>query len=355
VGGEEMTLGYSPNLEAVQAYYERTDVNREILRHARDRSIVMPHRRGFNDRERVDVKAAEDIPRLAQRGVALRLGSTVPTLYPSFHGSIRKADGICDMVFEIDMKQSYKRTFRSGSLLLRVFDKFDLPYLIKFSGNTSPHIIIPGEAFPEYAQGDSFPLVAAAVHSYLQEKTRVSMDGSFASGEHFLRLPYSLNENTGLASIPIEHEEFHDFDPSRAEMDQVEVRTGWWKVSREGRSMLEDFISLVVGESRGRPGMAGLGFMEPLGDEGHLPAWRAAPDRFPGVDRMMGRDLGRLQEDLAVQMEDLGARIQRDVDSLQKRMGRVGRRGGRVFEDREPDEDEYEKEEEEDSRRRGRR
>jgi len=248
------------------------------------------------------------------------------------------------MVFEIDMKQSYKRTFRSGALLLRVFDKFDLPYLIKFSGNTSPHIIIPGEAFPEYAQGDSFPLIAAAVHSYLQEKTRISMDGSFASGEHFLRLPYSLNENTGLASIPIAHEEFHDFDPSRAEMDRVEVMTGWWKVTREGRSSLEDFISLVIGESRGRPGAAGLGFMEPLGDEGHLPPWRVAAGRFAGVDRTMGRDLARMQQDLAVQMEDLGAGIQRDVDSLQRRIGRVGRGIGRIFEYRET-EDEEEKEE----------
>jgi len=298
-----MTLGYSPSLEDVKAYYERSDVNREIVRHARNRSIVMPHRRGFNDRERVVVKAAEDIPRLAQRGASLRPGSAVPTLYPSFHGSIRKSDGKCDMVFEVDMKQSYKRTFRSGSLLLRVFDKFELPYLVKFSGNTSPHIIIPGEAFPEYAQGDSFPLIAAAVHSYLQEKTRVSMDGSFASGEHFLRLPYSLNENTGLASIPIAHDEFHDFDPSRAEMNRVEVRTGWCKVTREGRSSLEDFISMVIGESRGRPGTAGLGFREPLGDEGHLPAWRVAPNRVPGVDRVLGRDLGKLQQDLAVQME----------------------------------------------------
>ncbi len=343
-----MTLGYSPGLEDVRAYYQRPDIAREIAKHARNRSIVMPHRRGFREREKVDVATAEDISRLAQRGISLRPGSSVPTFYPSFHGSIRRIDGLCDMVFEIDMKQSYKRTFRSGALLLRVFDKYDLPYLIKFSGNTSPHIIIPGEALPKYAQGDKFPPIAAAVNAYLQEKTRISMDGSFSTGNHFLRLPYSLNENTGLVSIPISREEFYDFDPSQAEMDRVEVRTGWWSVASEGRSRLDDFISMVIGECRGRPGLAGLGFVEPLGDEGHLPRWEGLPARLLRGDRVIGRDLALMQEDLTDQMEGLGTKLQRDMDSLQRRIARMGRRVGNVFEDRETLDDEEHGEDEPD-------
>lgn len=312
-----MVLGYAPTMDDVEGYYGRDDVAKAILGHAHLRRIVMPRRRGFGDREEVTVSSPEDLVNLARRSLFLRGGSNVPLLYPSFHGSIRRTNGICDMVFEVDMKQSYKRTFKNGSLLLRVFDGFDLPYLVKFSGNTSPHIIIPGEAFPEYVRGEGFAPVAAAVNAYVHQKSGVRTDGSFASGNHYLRLPYSINENTGLVSVPIPRDRFHEFDPTQAEMGRVEVNPNWWRVNDSGRRRVEDFVSEVVGVARGEPGRAGLGFAEPLGDEGHR--------RRRGILlRGMGRGGGRgVEREISTVLEELGDTLGRNLGSLQRSMERT--------------------------------
>jgi hypothetical protein len=49
------------------------------------------------------------------------------------------------------------------------------------------------------------------------------LDNSFSDGGHFLRLPYSLNERTGLVSLPLRPEDYDRFEPAMAETTNVRV------------------------------------------------------------------------------------------------------------------------------------
>lgn len=59
------------------------------------------------------------------------------------------------------------------------------------------------------------------------------MDGSFTSPGHFLRMAYSLNENTGLVSVPIAQEEYDEFHLEMAEARRVVPRDDWMCIPRK--------------------------------------------------------------------------------------------------------------------------
>jgi hypothetical protein len=69
------------------------------------------------------------------------------------------------------------------------------------------------------------------------------IDNSFTSADHFFRLPYSINENTGLVSLPLTREQYDDFTPSMAEIPNVQVDDGWFQEpGEEGQKALVDML-----------------------------------------------------------------------------------------------------------------
>ena len=136
-------------------------------------------------------------------------------------------------------------------------------YSIKFSGNHGFHIGVPFEAFPKEVNGvgikDYFPDGVRVISEYLKDMTKdflsvkilskykvedaaksagknvsdvivngkfdpfkvVDIDSILISSRHLFRCVYSINEKSGLVSIPIKS--IADFDIEEAKIDNVKV------------------------------------------------------------------------------------------------------------------------------------
>lgn len=271
-----MPLGYVLDTRGVIEYYtERPDVQRALLAQGCGRKTVVGTDPGIfaQARRHQLLTRPEQIAELVKRALN-GSPSPIPRKYPAFHASITRtsadgrqrraasadpfnpfgsdnpfleynldpAAGDCtgtDFVIDIDIKSDRQEAFRQGRKVLSLLDDFGVAYRIKFSGNAGPHIIIPAELFPPDLAGRHFRSVAPRLMSFITSRSRATnVDGSFTSPGHFLRMAYSLNENTGLVSVPIPREQYDEFSLGMAEAQNVVVRDDWLDVSGEPRDGL---------------------------------------------------------------------------------------------------------------------
>jgi len=248
-------LGYILTAEDVFAYYgeEREDIQRAIFRYGEDRETVVVMQTSILGRGRGDgpgFRSPEQILEISRMCLDEQEGPVLRN-YPAFHGTVGKYSengGIfrrtrtlvgSDMVFDIDVKTNYKEAFRHGMRIADFLDRYDVPYRVKFSGGSGPHIILPYEVFPKPFSDAKFKRVFNMI-SNLAEAEHV--DGSLWAPTHFLRLPYSLNENTGLASLPLTREKMESFEPGMAEIQNVKVDENWFELPEDSQERMERFF-----------------------------------------------------------------------------------------------------------------
>ena len=200
-------------------YYSRADVQQAIYAYAEHRKITVM--RAFQYFMPF-LKQSDDILPLAF------FSSDPPFFWPALHGTITRyyEDTCCkDFVLDLDFKQSsWHAAFDAGRIVIQILRDCDVTFFIKFSGNNSPHIIIPAEAFPEDEQRASMMRrkILKFVVNILESPKCLDMS-FFKLPDHFLRLPYSMNEFTGLVSIPIAIKEYDDFHPQMADVEETVV------------------------------------------------------------------------------------------------------------------------------------
>jgi len=175
-----------------------------------------------------------------------------------------------EMVYDVSVKDSER--FFGGYY----------PILLHNSGNHGFHIAIPFEAFPKEVNGinikDYFPDGVRVISGYLKEMIQpfliekilnygkmddiaasagkkvediiinkkldpfkvVDIDSILISSRHLFRAPYSLNEKSGLVSIPLK--EVSDLDLEKAKPENVEVKLKFLDFEdvnpNEGRQLL---------------------------------------------------------------------------------------------------------------------
>lgn len=183
-----------------------------------------------------------------------------PGLWPSIHATISRLDdrgvSICDFVVEVDYKKSMVRAFNLSRPIVRLFQELGIDFRIKFSGNSSPHIIIPAEAFPQnWRRVGPCRGLYGKMLDFLRSKIKdpKTLDGSFRNPEHFLRIPYSLNENTGLVSVPMKMESFDRFSWEMARPERVDIIEDWWNIPEDAPERTEALIDLVLGKRKFHP------------------------------------------------------------------------------------------------------
>ncbi|MFC1715822.1 hypothetical protein ACFL6S_19290, partial [Candidatus Poribacteria bacterium] len=167
------------------SYYSRPEIQQAIFSYAQDRKIAVV--RNFRPLFQ-KLKKPEDISPLM---LSIAESYTNGRQWPSMHGTISRYDAGgqmwgWDLVAEIDYKHSWATAFDIARPLVKFFRELGVYFLVKFSGNTSPHIIIPAEAVPEGLHGFSayrsfFGLVAKKV------KQASYLDRTFSRPSHFLR------------------------------------------------------------------------------------------------------------------------------------------------------------------------
>lgn len=273
---QRITYGRYPTLREVLEYYSRDDFLEFLHKTLSVRRIclVIPEHRHWEP----NWKEAR-VPRLEPVDLCTwireRIGSQVADadpgerlpFYPSFHQSVeRRPDpdaengplGL-DGVMESDLF-AWREAFHDVFTAMAVMREEDIPFHSKFSGSRSLHVMVP------YATGT---LKAA------------SFGQSNAHGVAILRMPYSLNEDSGLVSLPLRWDELPTFRPWQANMHAVTSMHDDWlsEPTQEERERIAAFVGGLK-QRDPEPRRAYFNFTDSRGAvrdlAGSLPA--AAPD-----------------------------------------------------------------------------
>jgi DNA primase catalytic subunit len=168
-----------------------------------------------------------------------------------------------DLILDIDCPElEYSKI--AADLLVQALRHHGVQHVsVKFSGNHGFHIGVPFEAFPETVNGkpikDQFPDGPRKIAAYLQQMIKaplaekllqkdapakiaekikktsaeltkngqfepfnvLSIDTILIATRHLYRMPYSLNEKSGLVSVVIKPEEILSFDKKEASPEKV--------------------------------------------------------------------------------------------------------------------------------------
>jgi hypothetical protein len=234
--------------DRIASYYSREDVQQAMYQYARGRkiSVLRNFRPMFRGSE---LRRPDDILPI------MMFYSHEPGLWPSIHGTISRQNGdgklVCDLVVETDFKKSRGRSFGLARPLIRLFQDLGVEFRVKFSGNASPHIIIPAEAFPEqWRKSDRCRSLYGKLLDFFRKQIKQpnALDGSFRNPSHFLRMPYSLNEYTGLVSVPIRVEDYDRFSWEMARPEGVVVMADWWDhIPEDASERTETLIKMALG------------------------------------------------------------------------------------------------------------
>ena len=235
--------GRQGRLGRIYKHYSRESIQRGIFEHAAGRKIAAL--RQFRPMFSAIKKPEDILPlafSLAERG----------KLWPSFHGTISRSiagQRLLDLVMEVDFKSSWKVAFQSARPLVKFLEDFGVDFKVKFSGHSSPHIIVPSEAFPP-GMGHSIQM---RILDYAGKHVRGKghLDMSFQNTKHFLRLPYSINESAGGVSVPIHPDPqnshaYSDFTPEKAKIENVRIIKDWWAVPEDAPERTGEMIKFVL-------------------------------------------------------------------------------------------------------------
>jgi len=257
-------------MDSVLKHYSRKDVQKEIVKISKNREVAVK----FGDRgygKRPDVIHYEaDINELAKQGAT------------SFHVSVERWSDPLQLQSGITKREMDK--IRTGfDLLLDIDSKFVEyskigAYLVvealkfhniknifsKFSGGSGFHIFVPYESFPSNVNNFEtkllFPEGVRVIASYLKEMIKeylgeqilslntieeisknlniplkglvkegkfnpflvADIDSVLISPRHLFRAPYSVNEKTGLVSVPVKIENIKNFNLKNAKINNLD-------------------------------------------------------------------------------------------------------------------------------------
>ena len=115
-----------------------------------------------------------------------------------------------DFIVDIDAEE-FELSRRAAYKLMRLYEVFNLPYLMKFSGRRGFHFITPGKVFDVGTQKewlDAYPELPKKIAEFLNaclNELKVKLDFSIYKPRHMIRMAYSIHQESGLASIPLDN------------------------------------------------------------------------------------------------------------------------------------------------------
>jgi len=256
------TLGRRPTLGEVIGYYTQDGFLEFLADTCRARPVVMivPQQLHWEPNWVKDEIRPEDVEHLGTR-IMDNVRAVWPEIgpedrlsyYPSFHQSVgvwsdeteaerRESGGggkpkNPDCIFEADLP-TWRESFRDVYAIVDLMDRYGILYRHKFSGHRSLHVFVPAELLPTAYRGRN---------SRDALRRLISWGDSQA---HFLpditRMPYSLNEDTGLVCLPIERGAVHRFRPWEANVHMAEVGDMWEEEIGEGdREKMQAFLDML--------------------------------------------------------------------------------------------------------------
>lgn len=285
-------LGVELSMERVLRFYEREDIQEQLLRAAQDREIGVLYMNGKFGKRPDTIQYPSDILQLVKSGVVSfniseERWSNPLLLEPGM--SQQELDSLrtgWDIILDIDGKTlEYSR--HCADLIVRLLNFYACPFSIKFSGRAGFHLAIPFEAFSDkYFIANKelkniFPDAPKAVATYIatqiEQKLAMSLlslfdnniatlvkktgldkkdlvkentinpfllvdiDNVALSSRHLIRSPYSINPKSGLVSCPVDPKDIMSFDTKYARMETLRVDSEYHFFNR--------FVAQGVGDS----------------------------------------------------------------------------------------------------------
>jgi DNA primase catalytic subunit len=259
------------DLSTTLRHYKREEIQDALISHSKNKEIAVKYGlKGFGKRPDT-LTYPRDILEFAKQGASSfhcseELWKNPLQLNPALkHTDLDELRAGWDLVLDIDCPfLDYSGI--AADLLVRALKYHGVESVsVKFSGNHGFHIAVPFEAFPEKVNDiptkNLFPDGPKKIALYLKEMIRdhlsesilkredlnavlqktgkkfddVIKDGKFdpfvilsidtvlISSRHLYRMPYSLNEKSGLVSIPIDSSKILEFSKETAHPDKVRV------------------------------------------------------------------------------------------------------------------------------------
>ncbi|HLC98263.1 MAG TPA: hypothetical protein VJC21_05810 [Candidatus Nanoarchaeia archaeon] len=309
-------------------HYKRREIQEALVAHAQDREIGMRFQEMFGKRPDI-LSYPRDVLELALRNATsfhaseerwsnpLALSSTLSKR------ELEELRSGWDLVLDIDCKIfEYSRICADLVVKFLRYCGVDKTALsAKFSGNKGFHIGVPFEAFPasvnDIPMVQLFPEAPRKIAAYVKENIQkelgkrilayeknnfaavkekvglaeaellafernafgdsvpslsvekfLEIDTVLLASRHLYRMPYSLHEKSGLASVPVEPENVLQFEKAMAKPEQV-------------KAPLFHFLSRnVSGETARRLLLQALDFKTKVAEEREKPAMKAAYDEI---------------------------------------------------------------------------
>lgn len=252
------------NLRELFEYYSNENVLEQLLSSAGSREVSVAMREGGHMSRPNSLVYARDVLELVKRG-AVSFHGTVehwknPLLLrtgmsPSELSRLRTG---WDLIIDIDSAIGLEAAKLAALRVLGFLRSRGVEATVKFSGNRGFHVGVSWSAFPEQVDyeptANQFPRLARILTSYVKECVKDKLfedlkrlkgsvhelmeelgETQFVSltpymfvdietnwGErHLFRLPYSLNEKTWLASLPVSPNELNSFRPEYASPEKA--------------------------------------------------------------------------------------------------------------------------------------
>ncbi|MEK6922382.1 MAG: DNA primase small subunit domain-containing protein [Nanoarchaeota archaeon] len=257
-------------MQDILRFYSRKDIQKEILRFAKDREVAARYNEAFGKRPDI-LQYPSDILELAKNGAT------------SFHMSVERWKNPLDLKPGLTRRQL--DDMRKGFDLIIDLDSKFIEYAkiaadlvvealkfngiknisAKYSGGSGMHILIPFESFPKEVNGKEtrllFPELPQTIAEYVKylikpyiskemltmstideisKSTKISLtdlkeknefnpfkiidiDAQLISSRHMIRAPYSVNEKMNLVSVPVKIDKIKRFNLKEAKISNVEV------------------------------------------------------------------------------------------------------------------------------------
>ena len=253
----------------IRNYYLREDIQNAIFETAKDREIAVKFDYGFGKRPEI-MQFKSDVAEFAKQGaISFHCSEELWNNPLQLSTSLKKQEidelrKGWDLVLDIDCPFLEYSQMAADLLVKALKSKGVKSISVKFSGNHGFHIGVPFEAFPSNAK-NFFPDGVKVIALYLQEMIRpilaaemmkkekieeiiartgkkieevtirqnstkvldpfkiLSIDSILISSRHLFRMPYSINEKSGLASIPINPNKILQFKKNEAELWKVKT------------------------------------------------------------------------------------------------------------------------------------
>ncbi len=244
----------------VKTYYSQKDLVKAVVETCKHREFAPTYRNGYGKRPDA-INFPGDFKRFVEKGMVAFHGSVERWRNPLLIDTVKNQDTIrtgWDLVIDIDSEVDLNGAKAAAKLLIDLLEDHGVETVdIKFSGNRGFHLGVPHTCFPDKVGAKDisnlYPELPQTIVTYLRERIREDLENAVPefeegnifelvevennwSSRHLFRLPYSINEKSGYASLPLAVDELDDFEKPDAEPRKIKNFRVWMQGGEPGEA-----------------------------------------------------------------------------------------------------------------------